>query len=189
MDLYRGKSVKSGMWFIGAVVCLKGKAYILLSESLEVERPAYNGMSMGYAVQVKGLAVDPYTAMEHGWTEALDCYEERMPKWEELELETVTRCTTKIDKKGNVLFEGDVIEEPNGELYEICYGKYEDQIKAENVGFFKVSLEVPEKGPSALGATEEYALLISNVFDVPQLLEGIKPAAPYADQSAFSPVT
>lgn len=184
MDLYRGKSVKSGLWFIGAVICLRRKAYILLSESLKAERPSYDGLTMGFQMNVRGLAVDPYAAMEHGWTEALDRYEERMPRWEELKAETVTRCTGKRDKNGSVLFEGDVIEDNTKELCEICYGAYRDQDGIENVGFFRVSLIDPDKeGPLPLGATEEFASLVGNIFDEPGF------ATPYADQQVFTSAT
>lgn len=86
--------------------------------------PAYNGMAMGCGLEDKGLTEKAYLAMEYGWEEALERYEEDFPIWEELEPETVTRCCDRHDVPGNVLFEGDVYRNPDNLLFEICYGKY-----------------------------------------------------------------
>ena len=51
MELYRGKSKKTGSWIIGTVVCMGNRAFALVSPNLEPERPAYNGMAMGCGLE------------------------------------------------------------------------------------------------------------------------------------------
>ena len=67
MELYRGKSKKTGSWIIGTVVCMGNRAFALVSPNLEPERPAYNGMAMGCGLEDKGLTEKAYLAMEYGW--------------------------------------------------------------------------------------------------------------------------
>ena len=74
MELYRGKSKKTGSWIIGTVVCMGNRAFALVSPNLEPERPAYNGMAMGCGLEDKGLTEKAYLAMEYGWEEALERY-------------------------------------------------------------------------------------------------------------------
>ena len=178
MDLYRGKAKLTGDWIIGAAVCIDKKAYILGSESLFPERPAYHRIPMGCGIEDRSLQNDGYEAAEYGWTKALERYEENFPIWIEIEPETVTRCCNKHDILGNVLFEGDVYRNTDNLLFEICYGKYmaycpADKCIMENVGFFAVSRDVKEfyevGDPMPLGATEEYAYLVGNIFDNPEL--------------------
>lgn len=193
MELYRGKSKKTGSWIIGTVVCMGNRAFALVSPNLEPERPAYNGMAMGCGLEDKGLTEKAYLAMEYGWEEALERYEEDFPIWEELEPETVTRCCDRHDVPGNVLFEGDVYRNPDNLLFEICYGKYmafcpADKAWMESVGFFAVSRDVEElyqvKEPMPLGTTEDYAYLVGNVFDNPELSQAHKEADPGAAKGA-----
>lgn len=178
MDLYRGKSKTTGQWIIGAVICIKERAFVLTTPYLEPERPSYNGIAMGCGLEDRELTKNGYQAMEYGWVEALERYEENFPMWEELDLETVTRCCGKHDVPGNVLFEGDVYRNPDGLLFEICYGKYMafcpgDKEWMENVGFFVVSKDAAElygvKETMPLGDTEDYAYLLGNIFDNPSL--------------------
>lgn len=197
MELYRGKSKKTGSWIIGTVVCMGTRAFALVSPNLEPERPAYNGMAMGCGLEDKGLTEKAYLAMEYGWEEALERYEEDFPIWEELEPETVTRCCDRHDIPGNVLFEGDVYRNPDNLLFEICYGKYmafcpADKAWMESVGFFAVSRDVEElyqvKEPMPLGTTEDYAYLVGNVFDNPELSQAHKEADSGAAKGAAQPV-
>lgn len=177
MELYRGKSVGTGDWIIGAAVCIGNKAHILGTESLFPERPAYHGMAIGAGLE-DSCITDRYEAAAYGWTEALDRYEENFPVWIEVIPETVTRCTDKHDIPGNVLFEGDVYRNPDNLLFEVCYGKYQaycpaDKCYMENVGFFTISKDVRElckvDAPMPLGSTEDYAYLVGNIFDSPEL--------------------
>lgn len=186
MDLYRGKAKLTGEWIIGAVVCIGEKAYILGSENLFPERPAYNRMDMGFGMGYSAKVRDRHTAAEYGWVKALEKYEENFPKWIEVKPETVTRCCEKCDSVGNVLFEGDVIQNSQDFLFEICYGKYQMYCPAdgeymENVGFFAVSIDVQNirgvNEPMPLGPTEEYGCLAGNIFDNPTLIQ-------HADQEA-----
>ena len=75
--------------------------------------------------------------------------------------------------RGN-LFEGDVIYNPEHRTVrmEICYGKYaaycpNDQEYMETVGFYMVSNTTDDAMP--LGPTKEYALLLGNVVDNPEI--------------------
>lgn len=180
MELYRGKSKKTGDWIIGAVICIKDRAFVLTTPYLEAERPAYNGIVMGCGLEDRELTKNGYLAMEYGWEEALERYEENFPMWEELQPETVTRCCGKHDVPGNVLFEGDVYRNLDGLLFEICYGKYMafcpgDKAWMENVGFFAVSKDAAElygvKESMPLGSTEDYAYLVGNIFDDSELIQ------------------
>lgn len=200
MDLYRGKAKMTGDWIIGAAVVIREKAYILGSESLFPERPAYHGMAIGAGIE-DACITDRYEAAAYGWTEALDRYEENFPNWLELELETVTRCTRRHDKSNNVLFEGDVIKADSGRIFEICYGTYftydhNSNGYIESVGFFKVTHN-PQLPPGKfdftdihpLGQTESYATLIGNIFDNPELRQSAgKDAGQEAGQDAAQPL-
>lgn len=72
------------------------------------------------------------------------------------------------------LFEGDVIYNPEHRTVrmEICYGKYaafcpNDKEYMETVGFYMVSNTTDDAMP--LGPTKEYALLLGNVVDNPEI--------------------
>ena len=142
---------------------------------------------------------DRYEAAAYGWTEALDRYEENFPEWIEVIPETVTRCTDKHDIPGNVLFEGDVYRNPDNLLFEVCYGKYQtycpaDKRYMENVGFFAISRDVKEiygiDAPMPLGSTEDYAYLVGNIFDSPELRQDAgQSAGQWADQPTLRPAT
>ena len=194
MDLYRGKAKMTGDWIIGAAVVIGEKAHLLGSESLFPERPAYHRMAMGCGIEDRNLQENGYEAAEYGWEEALERYEENFPKWIEVEPETVTRCCDKHDVPGSVLFEGDVFRNPDNLLFEICYGKYMafcpgDREWMENVGFFAVSMDADNlygvKEPMPLGMTEEYAFLVGNIFDNPELRQS---AGQEAGQDAAQPL-
>ncbi len=192
MDLYRGKTVKTGDWIIGAAVCLGEKAYILGSESIFPERPAYQRMQLRLDI-ANARILEPMQAAEFGWKKALEKYEENFPIWLEIRPETLTRCCDRHDIPGNVLFEGDVYQNDSGNMFEICYGKYQaycpaDRDYMENVGFFAISKDVREdmgvEKPMPLGYTEEYAYLVGNIFDTPELSQE---AAPDGSQEAGQP--
>lgn len=198
MDIYRGKSVKTGDWIIGAAMCIGDKAHILGSENLFPERPAYHGMTIGAGLEDADIT-DRYEAAAYGWTEALDRYEKKFPEWIEVIPETVTRCTDKHDIPGNVLFEGDVYRNPDNLVFEICYGKYQaycpaDKCYMENVGFFAISDDTKElynvEAPMPLGSTEDYAYLLGNIFDNPELRQGAgQDAGQDADQPTLRSAT
>ncbi len=198
MDLCRGKSKETGAWIIGGAMCIGDKAYILGSESLFPERPAYHSMAIGAGLEDECIT-DRYDAAAYGWTEALDRYEENFPVWIEVNPETVTRCCDKRDRIGNVLFEGDVYRNKEFLKFEICYGKYQaycpaDKDYMENVGFFAVSDDVKElynmEAPMPLGYTEDYAILLGNIFDNPELRQGAgQDAGQDADQPTLMPAT
>lgn len=198
MELSRGKAVATGDWIIGAAICIGDKAHILGSESLFPERPAYHSMAVGAGLE-DACITDRYEAAAYGWTEALDRYEENFPTWIEVVPETVTRCTGKHDVAGNVLCEGDVYRNPDNLVFEICYGKYQaycpaDKCYMENVGFFVISDDTREfynvEAPMPLGSTEDYAYLLGNIFDNPELRqEAGQEGGQDADQPTLRPAT
>ena len=92
----------------------------------------------------------------------------------EVEPDTVQRFACMEDMNGEKLFEGDVFQNPEHKTVrmEICYGKYaaycpNDQEYMENLGFFMVSNTTGDALP--IGATREYAQLLGNVIDNPEL--------------------
>ena len=185
MELYRGKSVGTGDWIIGAAVCIGDKAHILGSESLFPERPAYHGMAIGAGLE-DSCITDRYEAAAYGWTKALDRYEENFPVWIEVIPETVTRCFGMPDMSNNVLFEGDIIKNSKGRIFEICYGKYFAHCDV-NVGFFLVAQGYE---PIPIGETEKYAYLVGNIFDNPELRQDAgQSAGQWADQPTLRPAT
>lgn len=195
MELYRGKTKDEGLWMVGSAICIGDKVYMLMSSFLMAERPAYNGMAMGCGLEDRGLTGDAYQAMEYGWEEAMERYEENLPVWEELDPETVTRCCGKRDCKGNVLFEGDIVQDVDDKLYEICYGKYRlhdhtEKIWPENVGFFITQMiEENPKVVLPLSNTEEWAVCIGNIFDDCYPREVLAYADQDAAQSGIMPAT
>lgn len=83
------------------------------------------------------------------------------------------RSTGKRDISGQEVYEGDVIENPNGIRMEIKYGLYNvycpaDGCYMDNVGFFVEAIGYPQM---PLGPLEDYAVVIGNIFDNPELLE------------------
>lgn len=175
MDLYRGKEKEKGYWIIGAAICIGDKAYILGSENLFPERPAYRSMAIGAGLEDQEIT-DRYEAAAYGWTEALDRYEENFPNWIEVIPETVTKCTDRHDIKGNVLFEGDIFQNKKHEVFEICYGRYlikpPKHAVYDNTGFFVVTDDESDVDIGivrTLGTPEIEAYLIGNIFDNPEL--------------------
>lgn len=88
--------------------------------------------------------------------------------------ETIQRFACVEDMTGERLFEGDVIYNPEHRTVrmEICYGKYaaycpNDEEYMETVGFYMVSNTTDDAMP--LGPTKEYALLLGNVVDNPEI--------------------
>lgn len=92
--------------------------------------------------------------------------------------ETVGLYTGKRDISGKKIYEGDIIEShlcgkilyPN---MEIKYGVYQaycpvDDCNMDSVGFYVRQSGLPDM---PLGPTEDYAKIIGNIFDNPELLE------------------
>lgn len=108
------------------------------------------------------------------WKEDIRMESGTIGGWIELDPDTVQRFTGKQDSEGLMLFEGDVIgtEASRFVNMEICYGRYgafcpNDQQFMENIGFFVVSNTTDDAMP--LGPTEDYAHLIGNIVDNPEL--------------------
>ena len=190
LDLYRGKEPGKDNWLIGSVIQLSDEEMYLLADGpIDIERPAYNAISVGAGLEDQEIT-DRYYAAEYGWEEALIRYEEKFPTWVRLDPKTVTKCADKADKNGNVLFTGDIIQNPVGLKFEIRYGHHSaycpaDHEYMDNVGFYCVSDEVNNMFGSMvhmpLGETEVYAEKIGNIFDDPKL----KMASEYAGQEGL----
>lgn len=81
------------------------------------------------------------------------------------------RFTGKQDMIGKEVYEGDVIENPDGVRMEIRYGLHDaycpvDRCNMDSVGFYVVGarlLEMP------IGCLEDYAVVIGNVWENPEL--------------------
>ena len=78
----------------------------------------------------------------------------------------------KCDKNGINIFEGDILENEKGLKLEVRYGTYAmyctvDNCMIENIGFYTVAEGYYEDMP--LGPTEEYATVIGNIHDNPDL--------------------
>lgn len=108
MFMCRGKTKADGFWVIGQAVQMDEKWYILISENLFAERPAYNALAVGSKVHSQKIT-DPLKAAALGWTEALDVYEKQFPAWVEIEPGTIGRSANIADKAGVVIFDGDII--------------------------------------------------------------------------------
>lgn len=103
--------------------------------------------------------------------------------YEEFEVmpETICRCTGREDISGQKIYQNDIIKShlPDGRIpalnMVVKYGTYEaycpeDAEYMDSVGFY-VSAEGYSDMP--LGPTEEYAKVIGNIFDSPELLEEV----------------
>lgn len=129
----------SGTWHIGNVVCVENGKSFMLMQDGYLEENGY--------LILRAMEVIP---------------------------ETIQRFACVEDMTGEKLFEGDVIYNPEHRTVrmEICYGKYaaycpNDQEYMETVGFYMVSNTTDDAMP--LGPTKEYALLLGNVVDNPEI--------------------
>ena len=86
--------------------------------------------------------------------------------------ETIGLCSGRQDIQGKDIFQGDIPENDKGLQFEVCYGLYAmycpvDNCMMENFGFYTVSEGYYEDMP--LGPTEQYARIIGNIYDNPEL--------------------
>lgn len=84
------------------------------------------------------------------------------------------RYTGKHDAEGNEVYEGDIIENPDGVQMEIRYGVYQgycpaDRCFVDSVGFYAVGEGLPEM---PIGFLEDYAVVVGNVWENPELKVG-----------------
>lgn len=129
----------SGTWHIGNVVCVENGKSFMLMQDGYSEENGY--------LILRAMEVIP---------------------------ETIQRFACVEDMTGERLFEGDVIYNPEHRTVrmEICYGKYaaycpNDKEYMETVGFYMVSNTTDDAMP--LGPTKEYAILLGNVVDNPEI--------------------
>lgn len=113
---------------------------------------------------VKGrLVAENYIAAE---------YEDGLVAEKLVDSNTIGLCTGKKDKNKADIFQGDVLENEAGTRLEVRYGSYlmycpVDNCMMENVGFYTVADGYYEDMP--LGPTEDYAVIIGNIHDNPEL--------------------
>lgn len=112
-----------------------------------------------------GLSVNRANIIMYGG--AFDGY------WVEVDPETVGQYTGLIDKNGNKIFEGDIVESQyTQEPYLVCFGEYTytDQYasKQEACGWYNQDIY---GGITAFGCPECWATVIGNIHDNPELLE------------------
>lgn len=122
-----------------------------------------------------------------------------LPAWEifpgtpEQRAYNVMRFTGKCDISGKKVYEGDIIESHlGGQIIagnmEIKYGTYQaycpaDKCYMDSVGFYAVARGYPDM---PIGPLEDYAKVIGNIFENPELLSE---AGQEAGMSALRPVT
>lgn len=81
------------------------------------------------------------------------------------------RNTGRKDISGAFVYEGDVIENPDGLRMEIKYGLHDaycpaDKCMMDSVGFYAVGKGLPQM---PIGCLEDYALVVGNVHENPEL--------------------
>lgn len=94
----------------------------------------------------------------------------------EIDPKTICRCTGRRDISGKLMYEGDIFESHVGtQILDITlvlkYGVYQaycpvDREFMDNVGFYAESKGLPQM---PIGVVEDYAKVIGNIFDNPEL--------------------
>lgn len=84
------------------------------------------------------------------------------------------RYSGKHDMSGKEVYEGDVIENPDGVRMEIRYGIYQgfcpvDKCTMDSVGFYAVAEGNPEM---PVGNLEDYAEVVGNIWQDPEMKVG-----------------
>lgn len=177
---------------------LKGKKIVLMDEGEEYKSL---GHALGVNIETKqtnwkyrGKHIHALSANKHlegtwvqGFLEAEDyiavTYENGDIAEKLIDKNTVGMCCGKQDKAGTDIFEGDILENDKGQKFEVRYGTYimycpVDNCMMENVGFYTVAEGIYEDMP--LGPTEEYAKVIGNIHDNPDLQVDEKYRCPLA---------
>lgn len=102
-----------------------------------------------------------------------------LPAWEifpgtpEQRAYIVMRSTEKVDAGGIEVFEGDIIENPNGVRMKICFGTYwgycpADKCMMDSVGFYA---EAPGLPHMPIGPLEDYAQVVGNIYENQELMD------------------
>lgn len=99
-------------------------------------------------------------------------YEDGLVAEKLVDKDTIGLCSGKKDKNKKDIFQGDILENEAGTRFEVRYGKFTmycpvDNCMMENIGFYTVAEGYYEDMP--LGPTEEYATIIGNIHDNPEL--------------------
>lgn len=139
---YSGKQKSDGTWVYGDLIKNSGKMYI---------RPQNNR----FEVSPCDGAVQMFSAHE-------------------IITDTLSLGCGKKDVNKKNIFSGHILKNKDGVLFLVQYGSFAmycpvDQAMMENIGFVVTSPHVP--GDMPLGPTEEWATIVGNVFDNPEMLE------------------
>lgn len=128
-----------------------------------------NGMWVyGSLATFRNIKNEPYTAIipvEDG--------ENQIRKLTRVDPATVGECTTRKDKNGKLIFEGDIVKSVfNQRPYLVCFGEYTycdeygDELSA--CGFYSKDAYA---SATDFGSPEEWAIVIGNIHDNPELME------------------
>ncbi len=90
-----------------------------------------------------------------------------------IDMNTIGQSTGTYDSSGKEVFEDDIIENPLGIRMKICFGTYqgycpEDKIFMDSIGFYA---EAPGFLKMPVGPLDEYAQVIGNMYDNPDLMD------------------
>lgn len=123
-------------------------AYLKLSE--------VQYMIVGYRKNVNGKTIDENALLDENLSGTC----------------VLMRYTEKHDMAGKEVYEGDVIENPDGIRMEIKYGLYDaycpaDRCNMDGVGFYAVGEGLPKM---PIGCLEDYAVVIGNVWENPDMV-------------------
>lgn len=162
MPLYRAKGIEEtdkNRWYEGYYIRLDDTTYCFEED---YERAASEGRDPRHHYIVFDKMTD--------W-----CLPNRHLK-ADINPETLCMCSWKMDEERKLIYQNDILENPNGVRMVVRFGTYEaycpaDDAYMENVGFY---VETPGLPHMPLGPTEEYGRIIGNTIDNPELWKEVE---------------
>lgn len=105
-----------------------------------------------YITIMRGVDVPPYTMTY------------------EIDHESIGQYTGLKNKEGEEIYEGDIVTDSSGILYEVRLGKYRDSLVDDFCfGFFMQRINTKEQ--FVFYFNQEYAIVKGNIFENPELLK------------------